>query len=757
MVQSRHNIFLVFVFLFLSFQISAQHEADFWYFGNYAGLDFSSGNPEPKTDGQLSNYEGCATISDSTGNLLFYTNGVTVWNKNHQILTNGEGLTGDTSSTQSALIVPQPANDSIYYIFTTDELSVDTNGNITEHDGFRYSLVNMNKNNGDGEIIIKNVLLSDSVCEKLTAVRHQNNKDIWIITHNFGGNQFYAWLLTDTGLGTTPFISTTFFDYVIKETAVGYLKAAPDGNTLASNPFAASRVEVYNFDKLNGTITDYFYIDLDSYTYAYGCEFSPDGSKLYYAVQKKIYQIDLDAGSVADIINSEVEIAETDLDIGALQLSDNGKLYISCNTSEYLHVIHKPDSLFPNCLFEENEIFLDGRSAGLGLPNFMTSYFSENKFDVLNTCLHSLTEFHIQNISEIDSVYWNFDDSESGIYNHSSELSPIHIFSNEGIYDVSLKIWYHSTLTEYFRRIKIVPLPQINLGVDTLICNSDSYVLSAMNEHLTYRWNNLSVEPTLTITNSGTYWVDVKNLYTGCENSDTISVVFSLIPEIELGHDTSFCEQTEFYIDAYHENYSYIWQDSSINYWFYADEAGTYYVDVFNEDGCQNSDTIRLSIKDLPRFNFSNDTVFCEGTNYVLMPVLDTDTEFLWNDGSILPSCLIETNGLYKLIAANRCGIWSDSITVIFKYCGAIVIPNVFTPNGDEFNNLFYIKGIEEGLWNLKIYNRWGQSVNEFDEYKNNWDGTDFKEHKLSAAVYYYILSNPQSAEIYRGTVRIFR
>ena len=114
----KKHLLLLFV-LILSLSCYAQGEANIWYFGRNAGLDFNSGNPISLNDGQLSTEEGCATISNSNGNLLFYTDGITVWNKNHQIMPNGIGLLGDPSSAQSAIIVPKPNSSTIYYVFTT--------------------------------------------------------------------------------------------------------------------------------------------------------------------------------------------------------------------------------------------------------------------------------------------------------------------------------------------------------------------------------------------------------------------------------------------------------------------------------------------------------------------------------------------------------------------------------------------------------------------------------------------------------------
>ena len=87
-----------------------------WYFGNYAGITFNSGSPVALTNGALITTEGVATISDNSGNLLFYTDGVTVYNRNHVTMTNGTGLFGDASSTQSAIIVQKPGFNNIYYL-----------------------------------------------------------------------------------------------------------------------------------------------------------------------------------------------------------------------------------------------------------------------------------------------------------------------------------------------------------------------------------------------------------------------------------------------------------------------------------------------------------------------------------------------------------------------------------------------------------------------------------------------------------------
>src|SRR6266550_241170 len=97
------KILLVVSLLLTQLHAFPQHQADNWFFGIKAGLNFSGGSPIALTTGALSTTEGCSAISDAQGNLLFYTNGVSVWNKNNDVMPNGTGLDGDISTSQSAL------------------------------------------------------------------------------------------------------------------------------------------------------------------------------------------------------------------------------------------------------------------------------------------------------------------------------------------------------------------------------------------------------------------------------------------------------------------------------------------------------------------------------------------------------------------------------------------------------------------------------------------------------------------------------
>ena len=301
-----------------------QNEGNIWYFGNGAGLDFNSGSPVALDDGQLNTMEGCSTISDENGDLLFYTDGMVVYDKFHNIMPNGTGLLGHNSSTQSAIIVKQPQSSSIYYIFTVDG-STGINGN-----GLYYSEVDITLNDGAGDVTeVKNVLLFQNTAEKVTAVPHSNGVDFWIIAPQFTTNKYFSYLFTSLGVAAQPVESSIEIELI----TAGYLTASPDGTKLAAcYSGGVNKVSVMSFDNLTGLLSTDFSVEI---TNPYGVAFSPDNNVLYITVPFELYQLNLMAGSDEDIINSMLSIynwgssnngsaackSSKNLDISCLKLS----------------------------------------------------------------------------------------------------------------------------------------------------------------------------------------------------------------------------------------------------------------------------------------------------------------------------------------------------------------------------------------------------------------------------------------------------
>src|SRR4030095_4612563 len=147
----------------------AQMETANWFFGFNNGLTFTTTPPSYVGGSPMHTFEGTSSASDSLGNLLFYTNGETVWNKLHGVMPNGTGLLGHFSSSQSALVLPMPGSSTMYFIITTPE--------VFTTDPLCYSIVDMAAAGGLGTVAVKNVVLLDSATEKVSAARHQNGTD----------------------------------------------------------------------------------------------------------------------------------------------------------------------------------------------------------------------------------------------------------------------------------------------------------------------------------------------------------------------------------------------------------------------------------------------------------------------------------------------------------------------------------------------------------------------------------------------------
>jgi hypothetical protein len=273
-----------------------QGEANIWYFGNKAGLDFSTGNPVTLTNGQLNTIEGCTSLSGPNGNLIMYTNGVSVWNKNHVAMANGTGLFGDISSSQSSVIVQKPGSNDTFYIFTTNALG--------ENAGFHYSQVDMSANGGLGEVVSKNTVLSTSTCEKIAVIRHSNGQDIWVITHLLDSDTFFAHLVSASGI--SPVQVTSHAGCVVpadsdSANAIGYMKISPDGKKIVTCHTFLTKAELFDFDTTTGHVSNGHDLGVDS-LHVYGAEFSPDNNLLYIATvdERKLFQFSLNAENIAN-------------------------------------------------------------------------------------------------------------------------------------------------------------------------------------------------------------------------------------------------------------------------------------------------------------------------------------------------------------------------------------------------------------------------------------------------------------------------
>jgi hypothetical protein len=372
----------------------AQKQANIWYFGDHAGLDFRGDKPVELTDGQLSLDGASASISDEEGNLLFYTDGGTVWNRLHQVMPNGTGLSGLMPGWGSqTLIVPRPGKDSLYYIFTAVP-DWYTDLNDTAKHGFRYSIVAMGRDNGKGDVIEKNTLLFKNTTFKMTAVFRPNKRDVWLVTHEANNNTFRVYLITEAGISSEPVFSSIGAVHAVNEfdDTEGQMKLSPDGGKLGVTLAGSAIVQLFDFDPVKGIIENSQTIPYSAQMpIIYGLEFSPNGKFLYFTdasldcgnaslINPSILQVDTENPTQSPLVAA---VAKRSENIAALQLAPDGKIYVAnCESNpftggrSFLGVINFPGRRGTACNYNYEDVHLTtGKVNAQGLPNFIQSYF----------------------------------------------------------------------------------------------------------------------------------------------------------------------------------------------------------------------------------------------------------------------------------------------------------------------------------------------------------------------------------------------
>lgn len=430
-------------------------------------IDFNTFLPDIYYDFREMNFSQVnASICDTTGNLLFYTNGIYIANVLGEPMVNGLGLNPGSHAQsnqdygyildQGAMVLPVPENTIQFYLLHMDkELDESIPTLYSKH--FYYSLVDMSEGGGLGAVMQKNqVILSNYLDKgKLSAVRHANGRDWWVLARKYGTNQYYRISISRKGIQV---LNIQEIGSPIPSNSIGQAVFSPDGTKYASINVAGVigdpiHINIYNFDRCSGQL-----INQVQFTYAdtascAGIAISPNSRFLYVSSFRYLYQYDLWA---SDIEASRITVAEWDgfvednffaTTFYLAQLAPDGKIYINSNNSvSYLHVINQPD--LPGLLCDVCQHCVDlPTKNSFSLPNFPNYRLHHLEGSPCDTLRQPPTaawgyEATALSVSFTDSSYhdirtwhWDFGDGTTDTIAH-----PSHIYPVEGIYEVCLAV-----------------------------------------------------------------------------------------------------------------------------------------------------------------------------------------------------------------------------------------------------------------------------------------------------------------------------
>ena len=432
--------FLLLIYLQIS-SLLAQGEADNWVFNTNTVINFSSGQPVLSGNGGHTIYQP-ATISDPCGNLLFYMGLDSVFSYDHSPMTNGDLYGGIFFSTfAGGLIIPHPGNSDIFYLIYHSS---------TNNDSTFYAIIDLSLQGGKGEVTMKNQIFDGKFTPRFAGVQHANGTDIWVSLIGNPDDTIYSYLFTSTGVSFNPvksyvgpILNNDFYNLF-----GGQMRFSPDGRYCAISLPQAEVIKLLKFDDNSGLFSspiDFPVInplaDPISGTGKGpgGIEFSPDGNFLYYAIHNlsvpfanindTLFQLDLSIWGQTFISSSKQAVGVTNgnYGIGRMQLSNNGKIYISraagtgVNWNSWLTIggVNYPNSLGPACDFQ-NQLIVTNPGTSLffncvSFPHFLAHYLLpwEVEIGAVDTtgkppCVGDTIPFALSYYKQIDSILWDF-------------------------------------------------------------------------------------------------------------------------------------------------------------------------------------------------------------------------------------------------------------------------------------------------------------------------------------------------------------
>ncbi len=551
--------------------------------------------------------------------------------------------------------------------------------------------------NGRGAILADkyNIKLLDNAVEKMITVNHSNQLDVWLVSYNRKNNSFYTYLIDKNGINkpiiqkrnekdSVSFLNSVFnLDYDIKHKKLINCSRANfsfeiydfDNSTGQINIKNALILPSYNFDAADTNA-----IDSSEFFIPYSAILSEDGTKFYGSCYRKsILQYDLALNDVEAISHSRFVVADSvngDGAFGAIRRAPDDKIYISCDTSEYLSVINFPNKLAAKCEFIKKGVFLEGNRCRLGLPIMMnysvppcsfSGYAGEDKTICSNETIM------LGDLADTTGLVFEW--SPKKYLDDPFSLNP-NCFALENITYV-LKITDRNIDCFDFDTVNVTVLkaPKIEKSSDVSTCKNNPVTIgnNSNDDNLIYEWTPKiylddpnSKCPICKPEKAMTYIMIATNA-SGCKSYDTVKVSLKELDDIKIRGDEYICENdsTELYIEG--NIISCKWNTGETTNTIIVKKAGTYIAEVVDASGCVGDISFEVKYFDKSAIKIIAPKTICEGVPVILSTSENFKT-YLWNTGETTPSIEINTSGKYWVTVINKNGcVASDTVNISQK------------------------------------------------------------------------------------------
>lgn len=544
---------------------ATDQRANIWYFGQNAGINFNNPPGITPVSGPINTPEGVSVISDRNGQVIFSTDGVNVYDRNDNLV--GTNIGGQQGSTQSALIIPVPGDETLFYIFTTQEV----HGTNTYE--LRYSLYDIKLNSGDGGLAQTNQLLFTRSTERITGNAN------WLIAHEYGNNSFRAYQITQQGIGN-PVVSSIGSDHLVTDAynGQGYMKLGTQLVVALPSFNVSNFLEFFDFDNITGVVSNFRSVNLNATAQqVYGIEFA--GNKIFATLRgtpnsflREVY-IDFQGNPV--LIPPGAASGPFAEELGAIQLGPDGQIYVAVNNRAFLATIQvNGDTLLLSNLTINGFALAGGTQSQLGLPNFIQNVGtaqSQPSMTITSFCEGTPTQFQGAGTDPIDEFFWSFGDGFS-----SDSASVEHTYPIMGVptnYLVTLRITNRCGLdTLLTQTITIFPPPAAPTFLppaipQPVLCTS-SLTLEAEpapgTAGYSYLWSTGETTRTIVVSRQMIVSVTITSAQ-GCPTAGSILVADNR-PQVNLGPDQTICQNSPVVpLDAQNPGAVFQWSASVVS------------------------------------------------------------------------------------------------------------------------------------------------------------------------------------------------